>query len=341
MTVYTPNFADPRIRRRCIQTLEFTEQYLMHKKVNWISRKELYQYFGNTSRDLGKYLKDLLLTVEDNYFNMNTGQCKKYSLNKQGFERLKHSLGITEVPAVLTNKVTQELESGVFEYSTQSDRQFHPLQFKPKYKKQRILRKFGYKYEFDIKTAAHTLILQYARTMGYSEPTPALELYIQNKDQIRQDLAQSAGIDSAQTKRILTGILQGASLSPWHTNLIFAEVNYRRDVLEQLRSNTFIKEYQEEVRSIWKYIKRHRGVTERMTGRVKSAIYRELESSVRTCVQKYLNKHKNTHFFEHDGWTCREMPDVNQLTSTVKRTTGFMIELDCTIYEHDESSDVL
>lgn len=340
MANYVPNFKDPRIQKRCIGALEFCEQHLAHRKITWISRKEIYKHFGNTSRDLGKYLKDLLLKTEDSYFNMSTGQCKKYSLDRNGFTNLKQSLGIDEVPFGVTDAVSQQLESGAFEYTRLSDREFHSLQFKPKYKKQRILRKFGYRYEFDIKTAAHTLILQYARGLGYNEPTPALDLYIRNKDQIREELAESAGIDSSQTKRILTGILQGASLSPWHTNLIFAQVNYRRDVLEHLRSNTFIKQYQEEVRSIWKHIKNTRGVTERMSGRVKSAIYRELESSVRCCIQKYLKKHKNIHFFEHDGWTCREMPDVNQLLQQVKRQTGFVIELDCTIYEQDESSDV-
>lgn len=335
MNQYTPNFEDPRIRRRCTQALEFCEQYLQEKRVNWISRNELYKHFGNTSRHLGKYLKDTLLTVEDHYFNIQTGQCKKYTLRSAGVEELKQHLGIKEIPTSLTAEVEQQLESGAFAYTTLSDRQFHPLQFKPKHKKQRILKKYGYKYEFDIRTAAHTLILQYARQLGHTTPTPTLDHYILHKKTIREELSQELGVDTATVKRILTGILQGASLSPWHTNKIFAEVNYRRDVLERARLNGFINNYTSEVRSLWRYIKQQRGVTERMSGRVKSAIYRELESSVRTSIQKYLNKHKNTHFFEHDGWTCREMPDVAELIATVRRTTGFNIELDCTIYEQD------
>ena len=303
--------------------------------MHWISRKELYRVFGNTTRDLGKYLKDTLLTVEDHYFNIQTGQCKKYSLRRAGVEQLKQALGIEEIPTTLSAAIETQLESGVFEYTDLSDRQFHPLQFKPKHKKQRILKRYGYKYEFDIRTAAHTLILQYAQLLGYKDLTPTLDNYITHKDEIRENLAEELGVDTSTVKRILTGILQGASLSPWHTNKIFAEVNYRRDVLERARNNQFIKNYTLEVRSLWKYIKKHRGVTERMSGRVKSAIYRELESSVRTSIQKYLNKHKNTHFFEHDGWTCREMPDVMELIATVRRTSGFAIELDCTIYEQD------
>jgi hypothetical protein len=290
---------------------------------------------GNTSRDLGQYLKHTLLHTEDSYYNFLTGQCKKYSLRPQGVQELKQALGITELPTTLPSAIEQELESGAFEYAELSQRQFHPLQFKPKHKKQRILNRYGYRYEFDIRTAAHTLILQYAQQLGYQQPTPTLNEYITAKEHIRKTLSEALGIDTATVKTMLTGILQGAVLSPWHTNTLFQELNYRRDVVERARNNQFIQDYTSEVRSIWKYIKLQKNITQRMNGKVKSGIYRELECTVRTCIQKYLNKHKNIHFFEHDGWTCREMPDVAQLIRTVRRTTGFKIELDCTIYEQE------
>jgi len=84
---------------------------------------------------------------------------------------------------------------------------------------------------------------------------------------------------------------------------------------------------------MWKTIKTQRGITERMTGRKKAEIYRELESLVGKCIQRYLKQTKNTYFFEHDGWSCREMIDPMRLRDQVRQQTGFVIELDCTIYE--------
>jgi hypothetical protein len=237
----------------------------------------------------------------------------------------------------IDTQTEQELESGNFVYESKSDRQFHPLQFKPKYKKRRILGRFGYRYEFDIQTAAHSLLLQYAQQQGFSTATPALSAYISDRTELRNTLSTELNISKDLVKRILTGILQGATLSPWHTNKIFADLNYNRQLLELIRNNVWIQQYQTDVRNMWKHIKKTDNISERMTGRVKSKLYRLLESSVRKVIEKYLKKHKNQYFFEHDGWTSKEMPDVSELINEVKRQTGFVIELDATIYEHVES----
>jgi hypothetical protein len=303
-----------------------------------LSRNEIYKHFGNTSRQPGAYLKQLLLLETDGYYNHITGQCKKYSLRKQNLQELKNLVGYKENTTV-SSLTLQELESGQFEYEHKSNRQFHPLQFKPKRKKRTILSRHGYRYEFDIRAAAHTLLLQHARHLGHTQPTPALDEYLNNRDQFRSYLAHELNTSQKTAKAILTGILQGAVISSWYTSTIFEQLDYNRDRVEHLRSLEFVQQYQTECREIWRTIKVARGITTRMNGKKKAEIYRELENQVGKTIQKYLNKTNNTYFFEHDGWSCREMIDPMRLCDEVRRQTGFVIELDCTIWEDTDSTN--
>lgn len=329
---YTPNWQHAKIRARCTKVIDFCDDFLTKRKTFWLSRNEIYKHFGNTARQPGAYLKQMLLVEVDGYWNHLTGQCKKYNLNTQNLQELKLLIGYRE-DYTATPNIEQQLETADFEYTHSSNRQFHPLQFKPKHKKQRILGRHGFRYEFDIQAAAHTLLLQHARQLGHSTPTPTLDAYIENRTQFRNYLAHELGITPKTVKTILTGILQGAVISRWYTNSIFQALDHNTHLLEQLRNNRFIQNYQQECREMWRTIKVQRGISERMTGKKKSEIYRELENQVGKTIQRYLKKTRNAYFFEHDGWSCREMIDPMRLRDEVRQQTGFVIELDCTIYE--------
>ena len=329
---YTPNWQHARIQQRCKRVIDFCDDYLTKNKTFWLSRNEIYKHFGNTSRQPGEYLKHMLLCEADGYYNHLTGQCKKYTLRKHNLQELKQLINYKENYTV-DKEVEQQLVSAEFEYTHSSNRQFHPLQFKPKHKKRRILGRHGYRYEFDIVAAAHTLLTQHARQLGHTESMSTLDAYVQDRTTHRTLLAQHLGVTPRVVKTILTGILQGAVISRWHSNSVFQALDYNSVQLELLKQDPFVLAYQEECRSMWRTIKTQRGITQRMNGRIKSEIYRELERCVGKTIQKYLNKTRNAYFFEHDGWSCREMIDPVRLRDQVRQQTGYVIELDCTIYE--------
>lgn len=333
-----PNWQNRAIQRRAETIIKFCEDYLVKKPVFWLSRSQIHLHFGNTSRHPGAWFRSQLLIQEDGYYNPLTGQCKKYRLSMKNLEELKKKTGYITDYAV-EEHIQQELESGEFVYQEKSQRRFHPLQFKPKYKKRTILSRSGYKYEFDIECAAHTLILQHAQHLGHDKSTPRLDEYLMDRRRIRAWLAEELGCEIKTAKTILVGLLQGAVISSWHTSTIFEQLAWNRSKLEHLRNQTWIQEYQQEVREIWRTIKTQRGITERLTGRIKSGIYRELEQQVGKEIQRYLKKSKNTYFFEHDGWSCREMIDPRELTARVRCKTGFVITLDCTIWEDIDSTN--
>lgn len=332
---YTPNFSDPRVHRRCVQAIAFVERSV-RQQPQWLSTREISRHFGWQGRPLGRYLRDALLICCDQYFNMQTGQCKRYVRNYEGYQRLRNSLGVTDTVTDITTDQQQQLETGDFTYREIGHREYHSLQNLPRRQKRPLLAKFGYRHEYDIRCASQTLILQHARSLGFRKLTPALDRYIRDRSSVRQELSDSLGLDTVTIKRCLTAILNGASISQWHENHIFALVNYSRPHIERLRENSYIQQYQREVRDMWRVIRksltlRHR---QRFNSKMKSDVYRSLEDTVRSVIKRSLRKQKNRAFIEHDGWTCERAIDIDRLLSEVRQKTGFEIELEWTIHEY-------
>lgn len=335
---YTPNFNDPRVRKRCEQALSWVEQFVKDQP-QWLSTREISRHMSWCGRPLGKYLKDTLLICTDNYFNIHSGQCKKYMKNINGVDKLKQDLGIICVPVVIDKKINEEIATGNFEYKEINHREYHPLQNLPKRVKKPLLSSKGYRHEYDIQCCAQTLLLQHARQLGFTKPTPCLDQYIENRSQVRSDLSDQLGIDTETIKKILTAILNGGSISAWHENMIFAYVSYNRLMIDQLKTNTYIQQYQREVRDMWRHIRgcldlRYK---ERFNAKMKSEKYRFLEESVRAVIKRYLRKTKNKSFIEHDGWSSQRAVDIDRLCWEVKQQTGFVIKLDWTIHEYIDS----
>lgn len=333
MTAYQPNFSDPRVKSRAIKALEFVDR-IRGRDHQWLSSREIQRHMGSMSRPLGKYLKSLLLTCTDSYYNMQTGRCQRYRVNAAGFNELRQRLHLPEI--VITDQNLEELATGDFQYKTQGHRDYHRLQNIPRRLKKPLLARHGYRHEYDIRCAAHTLILQRARSLGFSRKTPLLDQYISDRTSVRRDLSERLGISTEVVKKILTAILKGAKISAWHDNHIFSYVEYNRLMIEHLRDDAWIKQYQKEVSAMWRSVRKSMtlGFKERFTSKMKSEIYRSLEQSVREVVKTHVRKDKNKVFFEHDGWSTEKAIDTVRLIWEVKKHTGFVIELDWTIHEY-------
>lgn len=333
---YQPNLQDPRILKRVLSSLDWVSTYLQPHKDNWLSAREIQRQLGSQSRPLGVWLRNTLLVCVNPYYNTEQGICKTYRLNVDGYSQLCNSVGYT-AKYTPTPEITKELILGVFEYTAKSHREYHPLQNLPKRVKRPLLAQHGYRYEYDIQCCAQTLLLQHARKLGFKKSTPALDQYIQDRTLVRQQLSKRSELDTATIKKILTAILNGGSISTWYENLIFSYVDYNTIMIEYLKQDDYIVQYQKDVRAMWSYIRSHRGLEkgERFNAKMKSELYRELEGSVRTVVRTYLRRTGNKAFVEHDGWTCDKAVDISRLCYEVKRQTGFVIELDWTIFEYE------
>ena len=333
---YTPNFQNPQVQRRIVKSLDWCNTYLSQTRTHWLSFNEIQRQFGSQSRPLGKYLRNaLLICVNPYYSNLTESVCRTYKLNVDGYLALCTEIGY-EPKYHPSPQILDSLDTGQFEYTTKGHRDYHPLQNLPKRIKQPLLTSKGYRHEYDIECCAQTLLLQHAQRLGFNKSTPALDQYITDRASVRSELMSRTQLDSKTVKQILTALLNGSNLSCWHTNTIFAYVNYNKEMIAFLKEDPYITEYIRNVRGMWKEIRKHQSLRykERFNAKMKSEIYRVLEESVRVVIQRHLKKTKNRAFVEHDGWSCQTAVDTERLCYEVKQQTGFVIKLDWTIHEY-------
>ena len=341
---YKPNFGDPRILARVRKCLNFVELYLRPNRINWVASAELYQAFGNTSRQPAQYLKQAMLIVADPYYNKATGACIKYKLNASGVNQIKQLAGLEDFVPEIDPDLEQQLVSGEFEYETKSDRLFNQIQFYNRNIRGSLLNNHGYRYNYDIEAAAPTLLLQRARQRQFDFEAPALEQYISNRSAVRQQLAQECEITQQQVKFVINAVLQGAVISSYRDSKIFNELDCNYNAIKKLQNNQVLCEIRNDIREMWRILKQDfpvRRITDqlgrtrcaRLSGRDKSSYYRELELEVGKVIRRHIKKNSVRCLWLHDGWCCDKVLDTNALITQVRQQTGFVIKLDKGVYE--------
>jgi hypothetical protein len=115
--------------------------------------------------------------------------------------------------------------------------------------------------------------------------------------------------------------------------------------MELLRTNKLLCDLRKDFSICWDVIK-HQVKREQiidklgrtrykpLSGKQKSHIYRGLENQIMKEIYKYLRKHKNKYYNEHDGWRCEKMCDADELINYVRNQTGYMISFDVEIWEY-------
>ena len=344
MEKYIPNFNDSRVLATIKRGLNFVELYTKQNQVSSISSTQLYKNFGNTSRPLGRWLVENLLVVRDPYYNPETGVCKKYSKNDPGVARVKQLAGLTNSPIVIPEVIEQQMASGNFEYTLKSNRLFTTAQYIPKRIRNEALNRHGYKYHYDISAAAPRLLIQRAQQLNANISFPALEHYVNNRKEIRQQLSTECEISEDKIKTVINSILQGGVISAWPSNKTFCDLNYDHNAVIKLNNNPTMISLKLDIKSLWKSLSSEfsvRHITDKngkqrkkkLSGRDKSSYYRELELEVGVVIRRLLKKNRVRELWIHDGWVCDKAIDPSLIVTEVRRQTGFVLELDWTIYE--------
>jgi hypothetical protein len=166
----------------------------------------------------------------------------------------------------------------------------------------------------------------------------AIKQYIVNRKQIRNDIAAEAELTDQQVKRIINGLFQGAHVSKYSKSLVYLELSGDVAKIEYLKQNLFIKQLQQEIKTCWAYIRpvlSKRTVETKtgtrvlpITGKQKTALYRDLERVVLDSIRLYLTQTDNQFFAEHDGWTSKHEVDLTALVLHIKTSTGYQIEIE-------------
>lgn len=193
---YTPNLNDPRTQKRVKKAIAFTNAFLSDIKPRGWSTRYIDKYFGQQQHDLSNWLRNKLLILHSDRYDMNMGICKSYTKNVNGINQLLKQMNsypsvsqvgpktkqntstttsVSQVSQTNTISVLQvtkdfikeefskELKSKKFTYDDKSSRLWHDLQRVRREYKQQIFSESGLKYQYDIECCAPTLIHQYSQ----------------------------------------------------------------------------------------------------------------------------------------------------------------------------------
>ena len=394
MVKYKPNFKDPRTIKRIRTALSFVEKTFrfedseIYLSKSTIDRKE---HLGHSGNQLGRYLRNLLLIcINENYSSLGERKIsKRYKSNLNGVRYLTEVLDnsytgsyrdyldtnntqqqqthnsvihLREKQAqTLFDQYQDQITTGDFVMKTHGNREYHALQNIPRDIRARKFAEKGYCYDYDIETAAPTLLLQRAKMppsitepnkRQLTKPTLVIDYFLENKVEIRNIIAQDCGIDYNQAKKVITALFQGAILSCWHTNRIYRDtLNYNTIALEALKAHPLILALREEIRLMWNVLdhdferstyRDKNGITKtkRISGKQKVNKYQELELEIMTQVKRYMRDQISVRFIsEHDGWKTTSPIDVFELRQLIKQRTGYVINIDYSKYELGDTNN--
>ena len=356
---YRPNFTDPRVRARCLKAIGFISGVMSETKAQEWSSRYIDKYLGNQRNDLSKYLRENLLICVDDFYRYNSSEnhCKKYLLNKIGLRDLREALKITNIQTypsvveVVKQDHFSELSTGKFEYTDKSNRLWHPLQRYRKQYKQQILADHGYQHQYDIECCAPTLIHQHSQRIpevivnGRWQQGPmdiwlfALRKYLDDKQSVRQQIAQDLDLPIEAVKEVINALFAGAVISRNKESDIFHILNGDLARIQWLKEDPFVQELVSDIKTCWEYIrpsiplrtkKTSKGTERRLpvNSKQKWLVYFELERQVLSSVRDYLDQRSVRYFLEHDGWTCSEEIDRDELREYIKQRTGFALRFD-------------
>jgi len=344
---YQPNFSDKRCQQRIVKAITFCKKYLREDRpqalgTRWIHHKD---NFGSQRHELGRYLRELLLICVDERYNKDLKITKKYRLNGTGLKFLEENVDTTNTQttysvAHLSNKFQKEVETGI-NYKDSSSRRWHWLQNHRRQEKQQVLADSGFKHNYDIVCACPTLLLQYSQQLGNDEYMFKINDYIKNRTAIRQQLAIQAETDEQVIKRLINGLFQGGQISAYSQSTSFLELDGDLAKIKFLQQHEFIIGLKQDIKVMWSCIKPQcqkrtkkdkNGITRTLpiSGKQKTAIYRDLERIVLDSIVEFLRETNNRHFLEHDGWACENLIDEIALNEFVRTRTGFDIK-----FEHE------
>lgn len=365
--VYTPNFNDPRVINRIRHAYGFARAVINEKPHNW-STRYIDRYFGQQQTDLGKWLRRELLICTSHRYSESSGLTKEYKLNTAGANNIRRLLrdttieyqnqenNIFDFDPILNSQFDKEvvakfiekewgfeLEHKTFTYQDKSSRLWHPLQNVRKEQRQRVFADYNMCYQYDIETSAPQLIHQHAQQQ--EDPMDlylfALRRYLNDKSNIRKELALALEIDIKTAKVIINAFFCGARLGHGNDFAISQLLDNDPAKINWLKQDKYITELREDIKTCWEYIKpsmmrrsiKDKNNKERMlaiTSKEKWMRYFDLERTVLNQIRNYLDKTNNHYFLEHDGWSCEREIDVIELSEFVRTTTGFQLKFELT-----------
>ena len=341
MTKYIPNFNDPRVVKRINRSLDYAFANLSETKPKQWSTRHIDKWFGNQGNNLSRMLRQQLLIVADPYYNPLTKTAKKYLLNLDAAINLANKVNRQIIPSALhiqQEKINSadrifgnEIAQGEFVYKSKSNRLWHDCQNIDNTTRKQLFANYGYVHEYDIKSAAPTLLYQLSRACGLTRSTPTIQQYLTDPEYYRNKLAHDLEVDRKTAKTLITSRFAGARLGT--QNSLMQQLNNNRIRYERLKNNEWFDSLTKDIKKMWDAIKLHES-TGRLSVRDKWSIYYREELRVMRLVHKFLEQQGiSKSFHEHDGWRSCSAIDIRQLKLSIHKASGYWIDFDYEVFD--------
>ena len=362
MKQYTPNFDDPRVRKRCKKALGFAYGLLRTHKEKSCYTRSIDKFFGQQQTQLGKYLRRKLLVMGNPHYQFGTGVsvCKMYTLDKVGADQLYQDLHPATKTTVFNTvkrhlvadameaEHIDEIRSGDFVYNDKSNRYWHPLQNVNSNTRKWLFAKHDYKHIYDIKACAPTLIAFLAdakapkKTITVKRMNATFDNFLNNTQQFRAHIAGIINSDITTAKKLINSLFAGARLGCNKDYSTFQMLNYDYNKMNALKADAQLDALRCAITKAWKIIASaediHVSLGKKITSRHKWAVYFKYERAIMTVITDYLEYNYIKYFIEHDGWSCNTQLDIAELLKLIRARTGIdNLQIEYEVY--DESTN--
>jgi hypothetical protein len=351
---YSPNFEDPRTRRRLERARGFAVSYFSETQPRTASKQLIDRYFGNTNRTLGRWLLATLLEVDDPHYNMHTGKPRSYRLRptEPTAEELTSAKprDLQECVNLAYEEHREALDQGRVEYREKSSRLWHPVQNMRTQYRRPFLAQSGLCFHYDICAAAPTILVQQAESIA-NDPKrfPLIRAYIQHRTLVRQMLARGTHSEPEAIKRTINALFCGAPLGVQSDRAVMQILQSTHRV-QQLQQSRLVTELRREIRDLWRVLgeaiprttttdRTGRSRRRRLTGRDKWQYYFAQELKVIRAVESLMRKSHTRVFLEHDGWVTSEYIDPYRISQHIRKRTGIRVEIELELFEDQLDAD--
>ena len=286
---YSPNLKDPRVLKKLVLAYGYAISTFDETTPACRSQQAIDKRFGQSQKNISKWLRSTLLICTDHYYSNASGISKKYILNAEGVTYVKSVIedNITKaftpteqtqlkqkqiiepvryLDQFVVSKIVQaehadELNTKIFAYTDKSNRLWHPLQnIRNKYKKE-ILNDHGLKYHYDIKCCAPTLILQRAQHLGMDEYMTTIKSYLDNRTECRDRITTEAelfevnGYSEKTSKILINALFCGARLGNSREFALSKLLEHDKARIELLKEDKWLTSLRNEIKMCWNTIK--------------------------------------------------------------------------------------
>ena len=344
---YTPNFSDPRVYSRVRAALGLANSWLRADRARQFPVSIMDSEFGRTGSNINLWLRDQLLINTNPVYNMHTGKCKEYKLNYSSALELAAivypELDISptqgaNIEAVALSYLNSRHDPLDNNYTERCHRLFHPVQNIPKELRRVYLAEHGLKHQYDISSAAPTIVYQASMREGGSAK-PTVKRFIDDKAQIRQHYSTATGLSISSIKQILVILFAGGTLGNNRDMATYHLCEGNPDIISYLQQDSDIQQLKAEIKQMWGEL-RHllpettatsangRTRSTQMSSSNKWVYYFSQERQVLDSIMRYLDSQTMNYFLIHDAFVSNYEVDTNYLSEWVYKETGYELMFD-------------